>query len=549
MRRGFVEADGRLVHYRRIGRGPALVLLHGSPNSSRALSDLMTALSSRFDCIAPDTPGNGLSDPLADPEPTTGDYAQALKKTADALGLSRFSLYGFHTGAGTAAEFMARWPERVAGAVLEGVAAWTEDEKAGMLQGYLPPFEPKWDGSHLAWLWARVTAQSMFFPWHRPSRETRLDLDLHPPETLHRTAMEFLAAGDNYRKPYAAALAGDGAARARRVSTPTLVTAHPRDPIAHHLDRLEALHPSVVLLKETREDRSAIWSDFGRFLERHPGDSVGPLTAATTRGFVETDADQTLWRSVRAGRDRPLALLHGAGQSSHMFAECLASIADKRPVIALDLSGHGDSDCRGPMAAKVEDFADRVGAALDALGVENPDVAGFHLGGAVAVELKRRGGAHAAALIGAPAYSTQERRAWRGRMAPDLSVRADGAHLLAAWRFALLSALYDPWFLTASANTFRGEPQIHPMRLHRRTVEALKAGRRVEGAFEAQLDYSLAAHMDQAEARLVLAAEGDPLSAEPRLNALRAACKGPLDVVSLPADPANWGPSLLRIGR
>ena len=157
MRRGFLNLGGRSVHFYRAGHGPTLVLLHGSPNSARALAPLMDFLSPDFDCIGFDTPGNGLSDPLFKEAPSTGDYADALLEAVDGLGLTLFSIYGFHTGAGIAAEFAARHPERIASAVLDGLACWTREEQAVMLEGYLPPFRPQWDGAHLAWAWARMS--------------------------------------------------------------------------------------------------------------------------------------------------------------------------------------------------------------------------------------------------------------------------------------------------------------------------------------------------------------------------------------------------------
>ncbi|MBY0420795.1 MAG: alpha/beta hydrolase, partial [Parvularculaceae bacterium] len=274
MLRGFLKIDGRFVHLRRMGRGPALVLLHGSPNSSLSLVPLMEAMSARFNCIALDTPGNGLSDPLREDNPSTEDYAAALGLAVDALGLRRFSLYGFHTGAGTAAAYAGAHPERVASMVLDGCAVWTESEKRSMLSGYLPTFRPDPMGAHLAWLWSRIAEQTMFFPWHRPSAETRMDYDMPAPDILHRTAMEFLSTGDHYRKPYAAALAGDGAARVRKLATRTLITAHPLDPIAHHLDRLEGYRSEVLVLRETRLDRDAVWRGFASFLSETPGDAA-----------------------------------------------------------------------------------------------------------------------------------------------------------------------------------------------------------------------------------------------------------------------------------
>lgn len=530
--RGFIDVGGRTVHYRRAGSGPALVLLHGSPNSSLALEPLIAVLSRRFDCIAFDTPGNGDSDALAHPAPMTEDYAEGLLETVDAFGLKRFSLYGFHTGAGTAAEFAARWPERVAGIVLDGVAAWTAQEKAGMLDGYLPPFLPQWGGAHLAWLWSRVVEQTMFFPWHRPSAATRMNYDMPPVETLQRTAMEFLRSGDNYRKPYAAALAGDGAARIQRLKKPALVTAHPMDPIAGHLDRLSGFGDQVTVRKETLTDKSEIWNMFSDFLAKHPGDATpAPPKTAGRRAYAGSASRRmALRKALATAHGRPLVLLHDAGGSSALFDEALDHIAERHPVFAFDLPGHGES--AGLTFSSIIDAADAVGDALADLGVADAAAAGFGLGGLVACELRRRGAAGKAALIGAP----------RAKSAPppDLSPRMDGGHLLAAWHFVRLRTLYLDWSRRDHAGIAWTTPELDCVFIHRRAVDLLKCDNRHAEAFAAEESAgALGAYADA-----LFLPECDPSG----LALVAPGGKPDMPRAPLSGPPAAWGPPLAAFG-
>ena len=80
--RHMVTIDGRQtarqVHYRRQGQGPAVLLLHQSPQSSREFEPLMASWSENFTVIAPDTPGYGLSDPLPDSAATMEDLALSV---------------------------------------------------------------------------------------------------------------------------------------------------------------------------------------------------------------------------------------------------------------------------------------------------------------------------------------------------------------------------------------------------------------------------------------------------------------------------------------
>lgn len=532
IRRGFLDLGGRTVHFRRAGAGPALVLLHGSPNSSASLEALIQFFSSHFDCIAFDTPGNGESDPLAHPAPTTEDYAQALHETVDAFGLAGFSLYGFHTGAGTAAEFAARHPARIAALVLDGVAAWTAEEKAGMLEGYLPPFTPQWGGAHLAWLWSRVVDQTMFFPWNRPSRETRMNYDMPSPDILHRTAMDLLRAGDNYRKPYAAALAGDGAARMRRLASHTLVTAHPMDPIAHHLDRLSGLADCVTVRKETMTAKPAVWEGFAAFLLAHPGDTAPePPRAQGRRLYAQTQRGQVAIRQERGGgRGRPLLLLHDAGGSSSLFDGALSRIAQRRPALALDLPGHGESGA--DMTTSVLEAADAVADALGELGLPDAAVAGLGLGGLVACEIRRRGLAASAALIGAPRGSTAP--------PPDLSPRIDGGHLLAAWHFVRLRTIYCDWVARDHDGIAWTEPALDPAFIHQRALDLLKCDNRHDVAFAAETrEAHLASFADAVFLPLCDPSGVDEAAASLDLRRVRGRLSGP---------PADWGAALAGYG-
>lgn len=127
-----MNVNGRQVHYRQAGVGPVVVLRHESPRSSAALLPLITALSARFTAIAIDTPGYGLSEPLAAESPTIADYAAACGPELDALGIDRCAVYGNHTGACIALEFAAQCPGRVSGVVLEGLPMFAAAERADL---------------------------------------------------------------------------------------------------------------------------------------------------------------------------------------------------------------------------------------------------------------------------------------------------------------------------------------------------------------------------------------------------------------------------------
>jgi pimeloyl-ACP methyl ester carboxylesterase len=58
-----VSKDGTRIGYLRVGRGPAVVLLHGSSESARSHTQLALALADTFTVYLPDRRGRGLSGP------------------------------------------------------------------------------------------------------------------------------------------------------------------------------------------------------------------------------------------------------------------------------------------------------------------------------------------------------------------------------------------------------------------------------------------------------------------------------------------------------
>jgi pimeloyl-ACP methyl ester carboxylesterase len=90
-------------------------------------------------------------------------------------------------------------------------------------------------------------------------------------------------------------------------------------------------------------------------------------------------------RSPSSEGRAPLVLLHGLTGSGADWAPVAARLAAGRRVIALDARGHGLSDWSADAAyAGDAHFAD-VATALDALGVARCDLAGFSMGGSVAI--------------------------------------------------------------------------------------------------------------------------------------------------------------------
>ena len=63
------SADGTTIGYRRFGRGPGLVLLHGSMSSGAHHTELARLLADTFTVYVPDRRGRGLSGPYGGRDP------------------------------------------------------------------------------------------------------------------------------------------------------------------------------------------------------------------------------------------------------------------------------------------------------------------------------------------------------------------------------------------------------------------------------------------------------------------------------------------------
>lgn len=97
--------------YRRAGRGPVLLLLHGLGCDSSSWLPVMPRLAERFTVIAPDLLGHGASDkPRADY--SMGGYANGMRDLLTVLGIDRVTVVGHSLGGGVAMQFAYQFPER-----------------------------------------------------------------------------------------------------------------------------------------------------------------------------------------------------------------------------------------------------------------------------------------------------------------------------------------------------------------------------------------------------------------------------------------------------
>lgn len=108
------------------------------------------------------------------------------------------------------------------------------------------------------------------------------------------------------------------------------------------------------------------------------------LAVPFTDEHVELDGRRVHYLAWGATGRRGLVFVHGGGANAHWWTHVAAHFADDFRVVALDLSGHGDSDHREHY--RFEDWTDEVIAVADAAGiVGRPVVVGHSMGGFVTI--------------------------------------------------------------------------------------------------------------------------------------------------------------------
>jgi pimeloyl-ACP methyl ester carboxylesterase len=108
----FVDTGEVQLHAVVGGEGPALLLVHGWPETWYAWRHLMPALARDFTVVAVDQRGIGLSDKPAGGY-DTGTQARDLIGLMDALGHETFAVVGHDTGFAISYALAADFPERV----------------------------------------------------------------------------------------------------------------------------------------------------------------------------------------------------------------------------------------------------------------------------------------------------------------------------------------------------------------------------------------------------------------------------------------------------
>lgn len=220
-RRGYAGPTGAQTHFREAGSGPATLVIHGTGFDSSFWMRALPILSGGRRVIAADLPGYGLSDrPPQTGVPLTY-YGDRMIALMDELGIDRFEIVGFHTGASVAIDIAACHPDRVTALVLAGLLALpTQSERDLWHEERIAPYEPTDHDPN----GAAEHLRSQTTRWKTFSSET-------DPERYRAMLVARVLAAPPQFSTYLALRDFDAFAAIERIDRPTLVIHFDRDVI------------------------------------------------------------------------------------------------------------------------------------------------------------------------------------------------------------------------------------------------------------------------------------------------------------------------------
>ncbi len=491
VRKGFVNTSHGQMHYRAAGSGPPVILVHGSPSSSRTYIDLIEKFSNQFTVIALDTAGFGNSTPLMpDGQPEITDFARVLAETIEALGIERSVVFGSHTGAKITLQYTVDHPDRVAGLVMDGLSIPPGPIDYVWIRNYLTPFTINEDGSFIAYEWTRGKDFGRNFPWYDKSPATRNNSTDPDAASMHNARIDIFSSGPNYVLGYGAAMRYRAVPVLRQLTVPTVLMAIEPDPLYVHLDYVPNDVPDVISIERLTADREiqrarwrTLFGEYGAALGDSNFNPPDPLAdpkpgSEFTNGYVMHDHGQTLVRRVgpvHGSGGRPLLVLPDVPGGSSAYDLLLRTLAQDRPVFAIDLPGTGDSDPleNGDSGNAVTDHIANV---IDGLSLDQPDVLGINVSTplAIALAVRHPDKVHDLILDGALLADRRQRNDLRDNYAPDLEPLRGGGHLSELWHMFRDGEFKWPWYDRSREAIRWVNPNLDGVRFYNRLVDTMK---------------------------------------------------------------------------
>lgn len=548
--RHFVNVGDRQVHYRSVGEGPAVLLVHETPMTGVMLLPLAHKLAALgMTAIALDTAGYGISDKLPQPRwpdyPMIEDYADSIVETIPALGMEQAHIYGSHTGALIVLEAGRRHPNGVGGVVVDGIPIFSKAVNMALVDPQNIPLYPRLqNGTHLLQLWHRYRDHIMYWPWWNLRGDARLPFPLPSARWLMDRWLDWSLPGDAYARSYHGAFRYEVEPALKETRARTVLSAHDGDFLKWGMESLPKPLLRRVDYARMKPEQHAPW--LVKWLGKAPlpaapaAPEPASLPGRVSRTYAADGSRQLLVRRQAdiEGR-RPLVLVPDAPDTGSGLLPLLRELARTRPVHAIDTAGNGGSD---PLAKKEPAVADYVASyvrAIRSLGLREIDLYGRGAGAVIALELALALPRAVGRLVldGFPLHAKEARARLLAHPRVSLEPETDGTHLQRAWTMVRDHEIHHPWFDWTPAAQ-RHIDVSSADELHRRTLEVLKSLDTYDLAPRATWAHPLEERLPVGAAAVpTLAVAGPRDVAAPQLKEVaRLAGAG---AAALPGDPAG----------
>jgi pimeloyl-ACP methyl ester carboxylesterase len=514
LRRRILFLGARRVYFWTGGQGPAVILMHGSPGNAWLVKPLAERLMAYFSVYAFDTPGFGGSDSLPERVESVAQLADAYREILDGLGLERVLVYGTHSGAAIGLELAHRHAARVAGFVLEGVPAFTEEEQRPLLApDYLVALEPDILGGQYARAWTRFHDQFIWFPWYSRTPAHLNEADAGSAAEIHLwVEMYFQALRHDYRPAYQSVIRyGQAAiAAAMAVRVPGIYLAERSDMLFSHLDRLPPLQENQRIERVTKSAEVAQRIESALRSLPAPAPAAGAAQAfkLPNEEFFDLPGGQLfVRRRGAAAPGTPILLLHDAPSAGRQMVELEQALAAHRPVMLPDLPGCGESDPLPESGRGLADYADVMAALLRARAGGPVQIHAVGFGAALALELNARHPELIArlSLTGTLRLTGAARCAMIGRLAPPIVLAEDGSHWYRTWLMLRDSLVRWPWYERGVAALRRQKVALDAGQLHAWTCDVMRQWHGYHHLVDAVLDWDPDAAIARAKPKLSIA--------------------------------------------
>lgn len=123
----FIPVSGMDVHYRDEGKGPTLLLIHGTASSLHTWDDWVEVLKKDFRIVRMDIPAFGLTGPNPDRDYTMQGYISFLDSFTSKLNLDTFYLAGNSLGGEIAWNYAHAHPEKIKKLILIDAAGYPRE--------------------------------------------------------------------------------------------------------------------------------------------------------------------------------------------------------------------------------------------------------------------------------------------------------------------------------------------------------------------------------------------------------------------------------------